>query len=65
MMPLVDGVELFREMQRNASHRRIPVVLMSSAPMAPSTPNLPWAMFFHKPFDFLELVAWLSKHIEA
>jgi CheY-like chemotaxis protein len=65
MMPVLDGVELFRQMQRNASHRRIPVVLMSSAPMAPSNPKLPWAMFLQKPFDFFELVAWLSKHIEA
>jgi CheY-like chemotaxis protein len=65
MMPVVDGVELFRQMQRNASHRRIPVLLMSSAPMAPSNPKLPWAMFLQKPFDFHELVVWLGKNLEA
>ena len=65
MMPLVDGVELFREMQRNASHRRIPVLLMSSAPIAPPNSKLPWAMFLQKPFNFHELVVWLGKHLEA
>jgi len=65
MMPLVDGVELFRQMQRNASHRRIPVVLMSSAPMVPSNPKLPWAMFLQKPFDFHDLVTWLSKYLDG
>ena len=63
MMPLVDGAQLFRRMQRNALHRHIPVVLMSSAPVAPSNAKLAWAMFLQKPFEFNDLTSWLRKHI--
>ncbi|TMB30987.1 MAG: response regulator [Deltaproteobacteria bacterium] len=65
MMPLVDGAELFRRMQQNRSYRRIPVVLMSSAPMAPAHSMLPWAMFLQKPFEFHDLIEWLRKHLGA
>ena len=65
MMPVVDGAELFRRMQQNASYRRIPVVLMSVAPMAVAHSNLPWAMFLRKPFEFHDLIAWLRKHLGA
>ena len=65
MMPLVDGAELFRRMQENARHRRIPVVLMSSAPMPSDHSKLPWAMFLQKPFDFQELTSWLRGHFGA
>ena len=62
-MNTVDGAQLFRRMQRNALQRRIPVVLMSSAPVAPSNAKLPWAMFLQKPFEFGELTSWLRKHV--
>jgi CheY-like chemotaxis protein len=61
MMPLVDGAELFRRMQRHPRHRRIPVVLMSSAPMPSAHSKLPWAMFLQKPFDFQELTSRLRR----
>lgn len=65
MMPLVDGVELFRRMQKNPKHRRIPVVLMSSVPMHSAHSKLPWALFLQKPFAFQELTSWLHKYFGA
>ncbi len=65
MMPVISGTELFRRMQRNPLHRRIPVVLMSSAPVAPAHLKLPWAMFLQKPFEFQELLGWLRKHVDG
>jgi CheY-like chemotaxis protein len=65
MMPVVSGAELFRRMQRNPLHRRIPVVLMSSAPVTAAHSKLPWAMFLQKPFEFQELIGWLRKHLDG
>jgi two-component system phosphate regulon response regulator PhoB len=65
MMPVISGTELFRRMQRNPLQRRIPVVLMSSAPVASAHLKLPWAMFLQKPFEFQELLGWLRKHVDG
>lgn len=65
MMPLVSGAELLRAMQKSARHRRIPVILMSAAPLLPDHAQLPWALFLQKPFEFRELKVWLDKHLDA
>jgi CheY-like chemotaxis protein len=63
MMPVMDGAEMFRQLQRSAKLRSIPAVLMSSAPMAPGNSKLPWALFLQKPFEFDELLAWLRAYV--
>lgn len=65
MMPLVTGTELFRAMRKLPALRKVPVVLISSAPLLPSSAALPWALFLQKPFDFEELRAWLRRQFKA
>ena len=59
MMPRMSGTELFRAMRNLPALRKVPVVLISSAPLLPSSTGLPWAMFLQKPFTFEQLTSWL------
>ena len=65
MMPLMTGSELFRAMRKVPALRKVPVVLISSAPRLPATIDLPWALFLQKPFDFEQLKTWLRRHFEG
>lgn len=65
MMPLLSGTELFRAMRKLPALRKVPVVLISSAPLLPASTGLPWAMFLQKPFDFEQLKTWLRRHLAA
>lgn len=61
MMPLMSGTELFRAMRKLPALRKVPVVLISSAPLLPPGTGLPWALFLQKPFDFQALKDWLHR----
>ena len=63
MMPLMSGTELFRAMRKLPALRKVPVVLISSAPLRAASTGLPWAMFLQKPFDFETLRGWLREQL--
>ena len=65
MMPLMNGTELFRAMREIPGLGKVPVLLISSAPLFPSSSGLPWAIVLQKPFDFQELKAWLHHHFKG
>jgi chemotaxis family two-component system response regulator PixH len=54
MMPLMSGAELFAALQRIPALRQVPVILITSAPIA-LTRDRRWADFIVKPFEFEEL----------
>jgi CheY-like chemotaxis protein len=54
MMPLMSGAELFAALQRIPALRQVPVILITSAPMAVPRDRR-WADFIVKPFEFEEL----------
>ncbi len=62
MMPLMSGAELFRAMRTAPALRKVPVVLISSAPRLTASTDLPWALSLQKPFDFEILKSWLHRH---
>ncbi len=49
-MPVMTGAELFRALKKSPRLRRVPVILMTSAPPA-ATRDLPWAELIRKPVD--------------
>jgi DNA-binding response OmpR family regulator len=55
MMPLMSGSELFRALSETAALARVPVILITSAPIA-APRELRWADFIVKPFEFEELM---------
>ena len=55
MMPIMDGDELLRELRKSAALRKVPVILITSAP-APGFRDLPWADLVAKPFEFEDLL---------
>jgi CheY-like chemotaxis protein len=54
MMPHMSGTELFLAMRKRPALAKVPVILMTSAPMA-APRNLRWADLIVKPFEFDEL----------
>lgn len=67
MMPVLDGRQLVRAMQENATYRAIPVIMMSALPEK-IQPNGSYAAYLNKPFDpdeLLEIVARLIGPPEA
>jgi CheY-like chemotaxis protein len=55
MMPLMSGVDLFRALMKIPSLRRVPVILITSAPLRAAR-ELRWADLIPKPFDLDELL---------
>ena len=55
MMPLMSGADLIRALKKDPALRRVPVILISSAPLA-GPRKLGWAELITKPFDFEELL---------
>jgi CheY-like chemotaxis protein len=54
MMPLMSGADLFRALAKSPALARVPVILITSAPVAARN-ELGWAAFVDKPFEFDEL----------
>jgi CheY-like chemotaxis protein len=54
MMPLMSGAELFVALQRIPALKQVPVILITSAPLAVARDRR-WADFIVKPFEFDEL----------
>jgi two-component system response regulator VicR len=55
MMPVMTGTELLAALRKNPALRHVPVILMTSVPLA-ATRKLRWDHFIAKPFAFGELL---------
>jgi CheY-like chemotaxis protein len=55
MMPVMTGTELLAALRKDPALQHIPVILMTSAPLA-ATRKLRWDDFVAKPFAFSELL---------
>jgi len=55
MMPLMNGVDLFRALKKHAALREVPVILITSAPPVAAR-ELRWADIVAKPFEFEEFL---------
>ena len=55
MMPVMTGAELLAALKKHPALRDVPVILMTSAPLA-TTRQLRWDDFISKPFAFSELL---------
>ena len=55
MMPVMTGAELLAALRKSAALQHVPVILMTSAPLA-ATRQLRWDDFISKPFAFSELL---------
>lgn len=67
MMPVMDGREVCRAMQKDAHYRSVPIILMSAAGITVSE-ECRYAALLAKPFeldDLLELVDHLIEHPET
>jgi len=64
MMPLMNGAELFRALKKDPKLRRVPVILVTSTPLAASR-DLAWAEFVPKPFNFDELLSVVRRVLGA
>ena len=53
MMPLMTGSELIRALRKLPKVRKVPVILITTAPIAAAR-DLPWAARLSKPFEFDE-----------
>jgi CheY-like chemotaxis protein len=60
MMPVMTGSELFAALQKDPRLQNVPVILMTSTPIA-ATRSLRWADFLSKPFAFGDLVKVLRR----
>ena len=56
MMPILNGRELCRAMQKMPSFQSIPIILMSAAGTPASVEDCNFAYFIDKPFDLNELL---------
>jgi CheY-like chemotaxis protein len=54
MMPVMSGSELFQALEKRPALAKVPVILITSAPMS-APRELRWAEFIVKPFEFDEL----------
>jgi CheY-like chemotaxis protein len=62
-MPLMDGIELCRQLKRCAELSGIPVMMISAA--VPPGEGVPlWAAFFRKPAPLRRLIEWV-RHLET
>jgi CheY-like chemotaxis protein len=57
MMPVMNGIEMLRQMRGSAAYRHIPVVLTTAAPMSVPRDQPLWDVLLPKPFEIDELVA--------
>ena len=55
MMPVMTGAELLAALKKHPRLQHVPVILMTSAPLA-ATRQLSWDDFISKPFAFSELL---------
>ena len=55
MMPVMTGTELLAALRKDPALQHVPVILMTSAPLA-ATRKLRWDDFIAKPFAFSELL---------
>ncbi len=55
MMPVMTGTELLAALRNDPTLQHVPVILMTSAPLA-ATRKLRWDDFIAKPFAFSELL---------
>ena len=55
MMPLVNGLDVFKFMKEDPSLRSIPVLLISAS-KEPETDGEKWDQYLRKPFDIYKLI---------
>lgn len=63
MMPLLDGRDMCRTLQKNSTHARIPVILMSAARDAGSRADCNYAAFVPKPFDLDGILTTIARFL--
>jgi CheY-like chemotaxis protein len=65
MMPLMDGLELCRQVRAEPGFSTIPVVLMSAARDPTKLDNVGNAAFLRKPFEIEDLLATVSRVLSS
>jgi CheY-like chemotaxis protein len=58
MMPIMDGLEMLRELRRDPRHEKLPVILMSAARALPGEPRQ-YDALLRKPFEVSAVLALL------
>ena len=64
MMPVMDGVELCRQMAASVAHNSIPVVLMSAVYRFARLDGCECAAFIRKPFELEQLIEAVASVLE-
>jgi CheY-like chemotaxis protein len=64
MMPVMNGLELLQSVARNPALKRVPVILITSAPMA-APAEAGWADCLVKPFEFEELARAIQRVLRS
>lgn len=66
MMPVMDGIELMEAMEERGLAGRIPVLMMTAAPLGlPKDPKLRrWTALLPKPFELGDLLKTLAQLLE-
>jgi DNA-binding response OmpR family regulator len=69
MMPILDGKTMLQRMRATEAHAQTPVILMSAVPEAvafgASGAPRPYHAFLRKPFDLQDLIAVLTRLLDA
>jgi CheY-like chemotaxis protein len=61
MMPLMDGLQMLQAMKQDPEYSRIPVVLMTAAPMRIAREAQLWDALLRKPFGLQQLMTAVQR----
>lgn len=65
MMPVMDGIQLLEAMEQKGLLAKIPVILMTAAPMGLPKENRKWTALLIKPFELEELISLVRRVLDT